>query len=70
MGIFNIAGRVIPDSATGWLGTTRKMCKIMGMVFIQNRVLPGFTVGDMAMDAHGTAQGPGVASVAAEAQGE
>lgn len=66
---FNITGRLIPDSAVGWLGTIRKACKILGL-FIQNRVLPGITVGDAALAAHGTAvRANAVANVVAEVTG-
>ena len=66
---FNIIGRVIPDSATGWLGNLRKVCKVLGL-FIQNRVLPGITASEVALSAHSKAtQANAVAHVAAEAAG-
>lgn len=69
MGLFNLAGRLIPDNATGWLGVVRKACKILG-IFIQNRVLSGVSVGELALHAAGTAKrADAIATVAAEAQG-
>lgn len=38
----NFAGRMIPDTAVGWLGVVRRICKFIG-VYAQNRVAPGIT---------------------------
>lgn len=46
----NITSRLIPDTATGWLGTVRKLCAILG-VHVQNRVAPpNITTEDVAED--------------------
>lgn len=43
----NITARLIPDTATGFLGGLRKVAKIIGM-FVPNRVATGITVNDVA----------------------
>lgn len=43
----NIAGRLIPDTATGFLGGLRKAAKVIGMV-VPNRIAPRVTVNDVA----------------------
>jgi hypothetical protein len=45
--VCNLAARLIPDTATGWLGGIRKVAKIVGM-FVPNRVASGITVNDVA----------------------
>lgn len=45
--ICNIVGRKIPDSATGYLGVIREVCKIIGL-YAANKVAPGVTVSDVA----------------------
>jgi hypothetical protein len=42
----NLAGKLIPDSATGPLGILRKVCKIVGL-YITNRVTPNVSTGDV-----------------------
>lgn len=39
----NLIGRSIPDSAIGWLGTLRKVCKVLGL-YLPNRLTPAVTV--------------------------
>ena len=54
--ICNIAGRLIPDSATGWLGVVRKGCKIVGL-YVGNRITPGVSANEVAagvVGIHGT----------------
>lgn len=43
----NITARLIPDTATGYLGALRKVAKIIGM-FVPNRVASGISVNDVA----------------------
>ena len=45
----NLAGRLIPDEATGWLGTVRKVCKFVGL-YASNRVTKGVSVNDVAAE--------------------
>lgn len=42
----NVAARLIPDTADGWLGEVRKICKVLG-VYAQNRVAPGVKTADV-----------------------
>lgn len=42
----NLAGKLIPDSATGPLGILRKVCKVVGL-YITNRVTPSVSTGDV-----------------------
>lgn len=56
--VFNIAGRAIPDSATGLLGFVRKVCKVLGL-YLANRVRPGVSNNDgtrIAIDAISVAE--------------
>lgn len=43
----NLAGRLIPDDATGVLGGVRKVCKAVGL-FFPNRISSGVSVDDVA----------------------
>lgn len=43
----NIAGRLIPDDATGALGTIRKAAKFIGLV-VPNRIARGVSVDEVA----------------------
>lgn len=43
----NIAGRVIPDTATGPLGMIRKIAKVVGLL-VPNRIAPSVSVNDVA----------------------
>lgn len=43
----NIAGRLIPDDKTGWLGSVRDVCKVLGL-YAPNRVTSGVSVSDVA----------------------
>lgn len=43
----NLAGRLIPDDATGWLGAIRKVCKFIGL-YASNRIASGLTVNEIA----------------------
>lgn len=43
----NLAGRLIPDDATGFLGLVRKLCKIIGL-YASNRIASGLTVNEVA----------------------
>jgi hypothetical protein len=58
----NLAGRVIPDDATGWLGGVRKICKVVGL-YVSNRVISGVSVNDTARAVAGasaiTSKAPG-----------
>lgn len=40
-------GKLIPDSATGFLGILRKILKVIGL-YTTNRVQPGITTTDVA----------------------
>lgn len=42
----NTIARRIPDTATGWLGTVKTICSIIG-VRVENRVAPGVTTSDV-----------------------
>lgn len=44
--VCNLLGKLIPDSATGWLGTLRKVCKVLGL-YITNRLTPTVSAGDV-----------------------
>lgn len=44
--VCNLAGRLIPDEATGWKGAVRKFCKLVGM-YASNRVTKGMSVNDV-----------------------
>lgn len=43
----NLTGRIIPDDATGVLGTVRKVCKLIGL-YASNRVTKGVSVNSVA----------------------
>lgn len=43
----NLAGRLIPDDATGWLAGVRKVCKFIGL-YASNRIASGLTVNEIA----------------------
>lgn len=45
--VANITGRLIPDDATGTLGTVRKIAKVIGL-FVPNRIAPRISVNDVA----------------------
>ncbi len=51
--VCNLAGRLIPDTATGVLGTIRKICKLVGL-YASNRVTPNASVNDAARVITGT----------------
>lgn len=44
--IGNLAGRLIPDDKTGWLGVVRDLSKILGG-YVQNRISTGVKTGDV-----------------------
>lgn len=44
----NVASRVIPDKATGFLGVVRQITSVVG-VHVRNRVEKGVTTEDMAL---------------------
>lgn len=57
----NLAGRIIPDDATGVLGTVRKVCKLIGL-YASNRVTKGVSVNSVAnvlLDSKVTERGEG-----------
>lgn len=57
----NLAGRIIPDDATGVLGTVRKVCKLIGL-YASNRVTKGVSVNAVAnvlLDSKVTERGEG-----------
>ena len=39
--------RRIPDTATGWLGFVRRVCKVIG-VQVNSQIAPGITMNDIA----------------------
>jgi len=41
------AARRIPDTATGWLGVVRRVCKVVG-VQVNSQIAPGITMNDIA----------------------
>lgn len=43
----NVTSRLIPDDATGWLGTVRRIATVIG-IYVPNRVTNGITVTDVA----------------------
>ena len=43
----NLIGRGIPDDQTGWLGTIRKIAKVIGL-YAPNKIESGVTVNDVA----------------------
>lgn len=45
--VANRIARLIPDDATGWKGTVRKICGFIGL-YVQSRVTEGVTVNDVA----------------------
>lgn len=45
--VCNIAGRVIPDTATGPLGMIRKIAKVVGLL-VPNRITSSVSVNDVA----------------------
>jgi hypothetical protein len=45
--VCNLAGRYIPDDATGTLGVVRKIAKVLGL-YLSNRVSSGVSVNDTA----------------------
>lgn len=48
--LFNLLGRLIPDTATGPLGILRKVAKVLGL-YLSNRIEPGITVNSAAEEA-------------------
>lgn len=44
--VSNIIGKLIPESATGWLGTARKIANIIGL-YVSNRITPNITQSDV-----------------------
>jgi hypothetical protein len=58
----NIGARVIPDDATGWEGTLRKVCAIVG-AYVPTRITSGVTVNDVAKAAWETPPIPGKVAV-------
>lgn len=61
--ICNLVGRFIPDTAIGWQGTVRKICKVLGM-YLGNRVAPGVsanTVATAVIGIHGLVETVGAA---------
>lgn len=52
--ICNIAGRLIPDDKTGWVGKLRDLCKAIGL-YTPNRVTSGVSVNDVASAVVGVA---------------
>lgn len=62
----NMAARGIPDDATGWLGTVRTICAIVG-AHVPSKVTSGVTVNDVARAALETPPIP--AKVAADTKG-
>lgn len=46
LGSCNLAGRLIPDDADGWLGMVRKACKFLG-AYASNRVSTGVKTSDV-----------------------
>jgi hypothetical protein len=46
-GLANVTARLIPDDATGWKATVRKVASIVG-VYVSSRVTSGVTVNDVA----------------------
>lgn len=61
--IANLLGRTIPDSATGWLGTVRKVAKVIGF-YVGNRITPGVSANEIAAGVVGL-HGIGVIQAAA-----
>lgn len=47
MQIANVTARLIPNTATGTLGTIRQIASIVG-VYVSSRVQPGVTIEDVA----------------------
>lgn len=45
--IANVLARRIPDTATGWLGAVRTVCKVIG-AHVNSRIAPGVTLSDVA----------------------
>jgi hypothetical protein len=43
----NLTARAIPETATGWKGTLRKVCSVVGL-YMSSRIAPGVTVNDVA----------------------
>ena len=54
----NAGARLIPDDATGVLGVTRRVCKVIG-VYVSSRITAGTTVNDVAKAALATPPIPG-----------
>jgi hypothetical protein len=48
--VCNLTSRIIPDTATGWLGQVRNIARVVGL-HVPNRVLPRTTVDELAVDA-------------------
>lgn len=44
--VANLIGRLIPDTAEGWLGSLRDLAKVVG-AYVPNRVAKGVTVNDV-----------------------
>lgn len=59
MTLANFTGRMIPDTATGWRGVLRQVCKFVG-IYAQNRVAPGVRMNDVVKDIIGQ-QAAGIA---------
>lgn len=45
--VSNLGAKLIPQSATGWLGAVRKVCAVLG-AYVPSRIAPGVTVHDVA----------------------
>lgn len=43
----NLTARAIPEDATGWKGTLRKVCSVVGL-YMSSRITPNLTVNDVA----------------------
>lgn len=51
----NVASKLIPDDATGWLGVIRKIAAVIGLC-VGNRIVPGVSVNDVAKAVVGTSE--------------
>lgn len=50
MQVANVTARLIPNTATGTLGTIRQIASVVG-IYVSSRVQPGVTVNDIAVAA-------------------
>jgi hypothetical protein len=62
----NVTARLIPDDATGWQGTVRKIAALIGL-YVSSRVTSGVTVTDAAKAAIGAAPAEVKAALEAKA---